>query len=340
MGARVDKGERTQEFLVWCKDNNYEPIDWTYKTAKSFLRYTCTCGQERRISWKWMHGGGSGCKPCSSVRGAAMRKFTIDQARECFQVKKLNLIATEYKNANTKMAYVCMVCGVPDEMRLGTVNFGHGCRTCANRIKAAARRTSISEASDYFLASGLELLETEFKNNWTRMRYRCKAQGHLDAMALKVVMRPRRGSGCRQCEILGRTGPGHHRWIQDREEARVRKKIIEKCHDSLKHCLMYIDGDKSGKTAELVGYSPQQLRERLEQSPRWPELLKGRWHLDHIFPIIAFIEYGVSEVGVINSLDNLQPLDVATNLSKAGSYDRADFETYLKAKNVEFTRPG
>jgi hypothetical protein len=234
------------------------------------------------------------------------------------------------------MAYVCLVCGAHDEMRLGSVNFGHGCKTCANRLKAAARRTSLSEVSDYFQASGLELLETEYKNNSTSMRYRCTALGHFGLKPLKTV---RRDTGCRQCSILSRTGPGHPRWIEDRQEALLRKKIIEKCHDALKHCFLYMDGPKSCRTYDVVGYSPRELRDRLESFPEWPELILGEWHLDHIFPVIAFIEYGVSEPKIINSLDNLRPLDPRTNWSKGGSYDRAEFEAFLLTKGVECLSP-
>ena len=58
-------------------------------------------------------------------------------------------------------------------------------------------------------------------------------------MTFKVV---KKGWHVPKVLILSRTGPGHHRWIEDREEAKLRLKIIEKCHDSLKHCLMYTEG--------------------------------------------------------------------------------------------------
>jgi hypothetical protein len=102
---------------------------------------------------------------------------------------------------------------------------------------------------------------------------------------------------------------------------------------------MYLDGSKSCKTYDLLGYSPSQLREHLEGFPMWTELIKREWHLDHIFPVIAFIKYGITDINIINSLDNLQPLDARSNLSKAGSYDRAEFEAYLMAKGIGFTKP-
>jgi hypothetical protein len=327
----IDKAERSRDFLRWCRERGYLPIDSDYETAKTKIRYRCSCGQVRAISWARMKRGETGCQPCSKARGAAKRKFTIEQARERFLEKRLELLETSYVTANTPLSYVCMVCYVPGKMRLGTVNFGHGCKTCAERIKAASRRTSIAEAREFFEASGLSLLDDDYINNATPLRYHCNKCGHDGAMSFKVV---RRGGGCPKCAVFKRTGPGHHRWIEDREEARLRKKVIEKCHDSLKHCLMYIDRDKPDKTSELLGYSGKKLREHLETFLGWSELIMDEWHLDHIYPIIAFIEYGVTDIRIINALDNLQPLNARSNLSKAGSYDQEKFEEYLSSKGV------
>lgn len=46
----------------------------------------------------------------------------------------------------------------------------------------------------------------------------------------------------------------------------------------------------------------------------------GEWHIDHIKPIIAFIDEGVFDVDLINSIENLQPLWAKDNLSKGGKY--------------------
>jgi hypothetical protein len=337
MGRRVDKVERGRSFIRWCEERDYLPIDEEYRTAKSPMRYLCTCGARRSISWKRMDRGETGCKPCASVRGASRRKYTIEQARERFLARNLTLITGQYEHANAIMAYVCLVCGVRDEMRLGSLNYGHGCRTCAYRFMAAARRTNIAEVRACFDATGLELLDAEYSNNATPMSYRCATCGHVGAMAFKVV---RRGGGCAKCAILNRTGSAHPRWIEDREEARLRKKIIEKCHSALKYCLMCLAKEKTCTTTESLGYSPEHLRQHLERFPGWQDLIKVEWHLDHIFPIIAFIEYGIGDVRIINSLGNLQPLPAKANLSKSGSYDRVAFEEYLADEGIVFTRHG
>jgi hypothetical protein len=334
--ADIDKTERSKDFVRWCQEHGYLPIDGDYVTANTKMRYRCTCKAIREISWKRMNRGETGCQPCSKARGAAKRAYTIEQARERFLEKNLQLLDTTYVNANTPLRYICPVCNVPDKMRLGTVNFGHGCKTCAERIKAVSRRTDITEVRDLFEASGLSLLEDHYFNNSTPMRFLCKSCGHDGVMAFKVV---KRGGGCFKCGIAKRTGPGHFRWIEDRKEAKLRKKIIEKCHDSLKHCLMFIYCIKLDKTSDILGYSAQQLRMHLESFPGWDELIKDEWHLDHIYPIIAFIDYGITDVRIINALENLQPLSAMSNWSKAGSYDRDEFENYLFSQGISFKKP-
>ena len=60
----------------------------------------------------------------------------------------------------------------------------------------------------------------------------------------------------------------------------------------------------------------------------------GKWHLDHVFPIQAFLDYNIYRPELINALDNLQPLEGKDNVSKHAKYDKQLFENYLKSKNV------
>jgi hypothetical protein len=60
-------------------------------------------------------------------------------------------------------------------------------------------------------------------------------------------------------------------------------------------------------------------------------------HIDHIFPIQAFIDFGlcdIEHIKVINSLENLQPLDAFDNLSKNNKYDKDEFIDFLKSKEL------
>jgi hypothetical protein len=59
-----------------------------------------------------------------------------------------------------------------------------------------------------------------------------------------------------------------------------------------------------------------------------------KWDIDHIFPIKAFLDYSIDDPKIINSLDNLQPLEHIENIKKSGYYNKEDFENYLKSKGI------
>lgn len=68
--------------------------------------------------------------------------------------------------------------------------------------------------------------------------------------------------------------------------------------------------------------------------PNWASCVGKKWDIDHVFPVSAFVSFGVFDLKIINSLDNLQPLPKNTNLSKGGTYDNEAFVKWLLKKGV------
>jgi hypothetical protein len=93
---------------------------------------------------------------------------------------------------------------------------------------------------------------------------------------------------------------------------------------------------KNKRSAEMLGYDYKQLQEHIIGHQSWPTLKDKAWHVDHIFPIKAFIDYGISDLKVINALDNLRPLGAIENMCKNASYDKNEFERYLRYKGVSY----
>lgn len=73
----------------------------------------------------------------------------------------------------------------------------------------------------------------------------------------------------------------------------------------------------------LLGYSLSDLKHHLESQFKDGMLWENRseWHIDHIKPIKAFLDEGITDPKIINALDNLQPLWAHENLSKGAKYD-------------------
>ena len=64
------------------------------------------------------------------------------------------------------------------------------------------------------------------------------------------------------------------------------------------------------------------------------------WHVDHIFPLKAFLDYDIKDIRLINCLENLQPLLGTENLAKQSKYDQTMFEQWLLSKGISFTLKG
>ena len=80
--------------------------------------------------------------------------------------------------------------------------------------------------------------------------------------------------------------------------------------------LYYLGTDKEGNTQDMLGYTPVQLKHRIESQFRegmtWETY--GKWDIDHIRPLTSFdINAEPSEV---NALSNLQPLWKEENMTK------------------------
>jgi 5-methylcytosine-specific restriction endonuclease McrA len=103
----------------------------------------------------------------------------------------------------------------------------------------------------------------------------------------------------------------------------------------VKRVLKQTNKEKLKKSKELLGYSHQELQERLFNHPNLKEIGDSIWVVDHIFPIKAFLEYGIEDISLINSLDNLQPLEERENLVKNDKYSKEEFEDYLKSKGID-----
>jgi hypothetical protein len=88
---------------------------------------------------------------------------------------------------------------------------------------------------------------------------------------------------------------------------------------------------KNDHTLKLLGYTTADLIKHITNHPNWNTVKDGDWNIDHIFPIHAFLEHGITDLRIINKLDNLQPLSKSNNVRKSNKYNKKDFEQWLKS---------
>jgi hypothetical protein len=159
----------------------------------------------------------------------------------------------------------------------------------------------------------------------TRVKFICKCGKESDTMLCNLM----KTKNCKECGKAKKSGPKCYMYDPDREAVALRKKFRKVCGQHI-HRFMKATGQKKTKhTHELLGYTPQQLQDHILNHPDYAKVKDGMWHIDHIFPLKAFLDHGIFDLRIINALNNLRPLVGLENLSKADKYDSAKFQAWL-----------
>jgi hypothetical protein len=122
--------------------------------------------------------------------------------------------------------------------------------------------------------------------------------------------------------------------IKDRKAKRLNDAFCERCRLMVKRTLKMFDQTKIGRTEQVLGYGFADLKAHMESHENWDRAKKTEWHIDHIFPLKAFVEYGILDFALANCLENLQPMVGRENISKSAKYDRKTFEVWLESKGI------
>lgn len=173
-------------------------------------------------------------------------------------------------------------------------------------------------------------METGYKNTVTPMQYVCKC-GKLSKISFCHF---REGKRCKSCGIQRRSGESHPHWVPDRKLKKNRDKIRKKYYAQLSRTLKAMGKEKNNNSSKLLGYTIEDLTLHIQNHPNWPLVKNEAWLIDHIFPITAFILYGINDPAIVNSLNNLQPLSRIENSSKHNKFNKLEFENWLNRKGV------
>jgi hypothetical protein len=103
-------------------------------------------------------------------------------------------------------------------------------------------------------------------------------------------------------------------WKRKNLHARLSENLRSRLHYALVGCR------KSGKTLELLGCSPADLKLHLESqfTPGMSWANYGQWHIDHIKPCAKFDLSKPEEQRTCFHFTNLQPLWALDNFTKGG----------------------
>lgn len=306
-------------------EHGCELLEDVYANAHVKMKYRCVCGNESHINFNNFRSG----KRCGCGR-QGVKRLTEDEIKIEVEARGCKFISSDFLDNKHIVKCICH-CGLERCCELKSLRRSKNCSKCRNRDMAL----EYEKVKAYFAEHGCELLDVEYKNARTKMKYKCVC-GDISEIVFDSFQRGNRCQKCGGKKISDKVaGENHPNWNPNREQVKSNLYFRKRCCGLVKNALKCIGRTKISKTAELLGYDYKQLREHIQNHPNWNIVKNGKWHVDHKFPIKAFLDYGISDLKVINGLDNLQPLSKRDNLSKHDSYDSGEFEKWLISKGVK-----
>lgn len=96
------------------------------------------------------------------------KKLSYEYVYNFFKNNDCELLENEYINCDTKIKYRCK-CGNISYIRFNDFRQGQRCMECSGN-----KQLTYEYVVNYFMDNNCELLENEYKNNRTKMKYRCE----------------------------------------------------------------------------------------------------------------------------------------------------------------------
>jgi len=313
----------------YFKEQGCELLEKEYINNSTKMRYKCSCGNISEIIFNNFKAG-KRCFKCKKSRIVEKLSFTYEFIKKFFEKNGCEMLDIFYKNARTHINYKCS-CGNISKIIFDSFRRGHRCKKCATIKNAKNQSFTFDYVRDFFKQYGCELLEKKYINNNTKMKYKCSCGG-IDKISFSNF---KTGKRCKKCGIKKVSGKNNYGWIKDRVVFEENKKIRKKYYAMLKYSLNRTNQVKTDRTHIILGYYPEDLQKHIQNHPNWENVKNKRYHLDHILPIQAFVDYGVKDIKLINCLDNLQPLTAQQNVRKNANYNKEEFENWLKEKKYE-----
>jgi hypothetical protein len=257
-------------------------------------------------------------------------KRTTEEVAKYFEANGCKLIG-EYYGAQIKMEYICS-CGEKGNTSWNNFTNGKRCGKCQKW--GLAHKKSLDEIKKIFSDRGCQFLDYWYGGIHTSHNYICKC-GRVSQISFAGFHH--QNQNCKECGKEKNKGENHHMWRSDREQFKYDKLFRKKMYKSLSSTLLNFGKQKVGRTSDMLGYGPKELQEHITNHSNWEKVKNTKWHLDHIFPIQAFLDYNIYKPDLINCLENIQPLGGKENVSKHAKYNKNEFESWLKSKSIPFT---
>ena len=292
-----------------------------YEGNQKSMKYRCSCGEIAQTCLVGFRKS-DGCYKCSEA--SAGRKFTYEEVKQYFFDQGCELLDATYERSVLPLNYRCS-CGNVSKMDFGNFRKGRRCQKCKAKKSSEHNRTTEDDIAKFCNDHNCQFIRSWIDNKKTRIEYVCKCGRVAEAQLCNFKRFP----NCWECGKAKKSGPNCYMYDPDREAVAMREKFRKMCGQHILRFMKATGQTKTKHTHELLGYHPKDLQEHILNHPDYKLCIGKEWHVDHFFPIQAFLDHGILDLKVINRLDNLRPILGPENLQKADKYDEKEFTEWM-----------
>lgn len=296
----------TYEYVSnYFKEHDCELLDLEYISIKTKMKYICKCGNESFISFDNFKNGNR-CKICGIKKYSEKQLKNFDDIKKYIEKENYILLTKKEQYINTSFK-LDLICPNNHLYKAKWSNFysGYRCKECSNNNKY-----SYEYVYNYFKDQDCELLEKEYINVHTKMKYICNCGNKSEITFSNFKNNECR---CKLCSIKKQTGLNNWNWNPNREELTINQRLRHK-------------------------RSKSWIKNNLQHDPNYNNYLNNptEYHIDHIIPICAFtkilLEQNLNEnklKKIANQKENLQILTTQENLSKNNQFSQEELNNYI-----------
>jgi len=297
-----------------------------YPGMRKKMEFKCSCGKKRWITFRTFLYSKK-CRECTKEKIGDIHRLGYEDVKNFYRQNDCELLSLTYDNVWEDLEFICS-CGGIHKKSFFLFKQSPRCKICQGNIQSEKQRFSYEYVKSCFEKRNCQLLSKEYINNNILLDYVCSC-GCKSSIAFGDFMT---GTTCRKCFYKRNTGKNHYNWQPDRKKLKENKKYRVMIRNVLRCCLKIIGVKKNNKTEKMLGYTYKDLKTCIKNHPNYIKVKDDKWHIDHIFPIKAFLDYHIKDVKLINCLDNLEPIEAIKNLRKNCKYDKNKFEEWLRTK--------
>ena len=131
------------------------------------------------------------------------KKYTYKQVNDIFKDRGYILLSKEYINNHIKLEYSCPVGHINSTTLKDFKNKNSECPICSKEYQTSKRRFNIEFVKDYFEKNSCTLLEEDYINIDTKMKYKCSC-GNISYISFYSF---KKGQRCKECGYKNRIYP-------------------------------------------------------------------------------------------------------------------------------------